>query len=328
MAPIPHVQPGDLIRATDMNALIDIVNALEPGPQTGATVPNLVGRTLGQALALLNQQGSSLAPGFAIDVFGAVVSPATPGSLTRLVIMQSPSVGARVSLGTTVDMIIAGQGAGGGNPQPPPAPTITRTETATGTPTTTFRVGDTMAIVGTNFSVVAAQNTVTFDGVPAASVSSDPSDPSRRLLVGVPNNIPDAPADPDDPSKSGVVVAVSTGGASVTTTITVAAPPGEPQPQISGFTPTAQFVGSNVTINGANFSTNPSRNIVRFGTTNAQAIVSATATQIVATVPNFSDLPVTSGATKLAQISVTVTNESGGEIGTDVAEGNFTAVRP
>lgn len=325
MASIPHVQPGDVMRASVINALIDRVNSLEAGSGLGTAVPNLVGRTVGQALSLLNQPSAGLRVGLAIDVFGNVVNAGVAATATRLVLMQSPPVGARVTAGSAVDLIIAGQGTG--TSPAPPAPTITRIETVTGTPTTTVRVGDTVAVVGTHFSAVASQNTVTFDGVPARSVVSDPSDPARRLLVGVPADIPQGPVKPGDPDKGAVVLALSTGGTRVTTTITVQAPPGQPQPAITGFTPAAQQVGKDVTINGANFSTTPSRNLVRFGTVNAEAVVSATASQIVAKVPNFTDLPATSGSTKSVQISVTVLDASGSPIGTAAASPPLIALR-
>jgi hypothetical protein len=67
------------------------------------------------------------------------------------------------------------------------------------------------------------------------------------------------------------------------TSFTVTASPSDP-PAISSFNPTSGTVGTIVTIDGSNFSTNISDNIVRFGTVQA-AVISATATQLTVIVP-------------------------------------------
>ncbi len=56
-------------------------------------------------------------------------------------------------------------------------------------------------------------------------------------------------------------------------------------PTISSFAPDSGPIGSTVVINGANFSTTPSNNIVYFGAT--QAVVSTSSpTQLSVTVPD------------------------------------------
>src|SRR2546423_2885633 len=55
-------------------------------------------------------------------------------------------------------------------------------------------------------------------------------------------------------------------------------------PVINSFNPTAAPVGATVTIRGANFSSTPTNNIVYFRTVTA-TVVSASATQLVVTVP-------------------------------------------
>jgi hypothetical protein len=290
---------------------------------SGVAVPDVFGRTVSQARSLLTQPSVNLALGTAIDTFGAAVDPNTTAGAARLVIGQSPVAGTRVPVGSPVNLVIAAQGT----VTPPPPPTITRTETATGTAATSFRVGDTIAIVGTNFNVVTSQNAVTFDGRAAASVTADAADPTRRLLVVVPTGIPSGPVNPGDPDKAGVVVSVSVAGsAAATTTITVRAPSGVPQPSITSFT-NPQFVGSAVTVIGQNFSTTAARNVVSLGGV-AATVTSATATQIVFTVPNFADLSMVSGSVKVVTIMLTVNDAGGTAIGTVLSSTPLTVMRP
>ena len=69
------------------------------------------------------------------------------------------------------------------------------------------------------------------------------------------------------------------------------------QPTISSFAPLTGPVGTSVTINGSNFNTTASANIVRFGTVTA-GVTSATATSLTVTVPvgaSYQPLSVTTG---------------------------------
>src|SRR5690349_6659139 len=64
---------------------------------------------------------------------------------------------------------------------------------------------------------------------------------------------------------------------------------------IQTFTPASGVAGATVTITGTNFSTTPANNIVYFGAVKA-TVTSATATQLIATVPygaNYSPITVT-----------------------------------
>ena len=326
MAQIPHVQPGEIIRASLINALIDAANAGGGATvPTGVPVPDLFGKTAGQARTTLMQPSVNLAMGTTIDTTGVIVDPTTADGGARVVINQSPSAGTYVPAGSPVNLVVAAAPSTGSTTPPPP--TITRTEDIAHTATSTFRVGDTFVIVGTNFSPTASQNAVTFDGRAAASVAVDATDPTRRLVVVVPTGIPGAPVNPGDPDKAGVVVSVSVGGSTpATTTITVRAPSGVPQPTITNFT-TPQFVGSAVTVNGTNFGPTAARNVVTLSGVGA-TVTSASATQIVFTVPNFSDLSSTSGSTKLVTITIVVKDGSGNTIGQVVSSTNLTVVRP
>lgn len=325
MAQIPHVQPGEVIRSSFINTLIDAINAGTGGgpAPAGVLVPDVFGRTLSQAQSMLAQPSVNLALGTVLDAFGAVVDPNAAGSGLRFVLNASPSVGTRVPAGTAVHLMVAAVSTGPSTP----APTIIRTETATSVVTSTFRVGDTVVIVGTGFSVVTGQNVVTFDGIPAA-VTADAANPTQRLLVNVPTGIPGGPVNPGDPSKPGVVLAVSTSGSTPATfSITVDPPSAVPVPNITNFTPSQQFVGSNVTINGSNFSNVVARNIVTLAGVNAP-VISATPAQVVFTVPNLPGLPAPSGSSLAVAITLTVNDASNNPIGTDVSSTNLTVRRP
>ena len=321
MPPIPHVLPGEVIRASLINQLIDAANAGTGPAPIGVLVPDLFGRTLSQAQSLLTQPSTNLALGTALDVFGAVVDPSAPGSGSRFVLNQSPSTGTRLPIGSPVNVVIAAPGT-----VTLPPPVITRTETVTGTVTSTFRVGDTLVVVGSGFSTAAALNVVTIGGRPATA-TNDPANPTQRLVVVVPTGIPGGPVNPGDPTLNNVVLAVSTSGsAPATTQINVQAPSGV-QPNITGFSPSQQFVGSPVTLNGQNFSAVLARNIVRLGTTNATVTVAA-ATQLTFTVPDLPGLGAPSGSSVNVNITLTVNDAGGNPIGSDVSDTALTVRRP
>lgn len=184
---------------------------------------------------------------------------------------------------------------------PPSVPsTMVRLETLSGMAATRFAVGAPMAIVSSGFSADGSQNLVTFDDTPAM-VFGDPSDPTRRLLVAVPTGIPCAPSQPGEPARDGVVVKVrSPLGGTATASITVTAPVAL-QPRITAVSPLTQFETGNITITGLNFT--PRTTVLIRGM--AAAIVGTpTATEIVARVPDFSDI--LAGTPVAATVSVSV----------------------
>lgn len=287
MALPSQVQPGDVMSSDLINAILDALAQLQGGPGGGTqTVPNLFGSLLSEARAILLQPGRQLTLGFTLDVAGAAVDPLAAANANLVVLNQSPPAQMRVAPGTPINLVVSRAAGSVPNPGNQP-PTISRTETVSGVASTSFAVNTPLAIVGTNFSATAAQNTVTFNNVPAASVNPDPVDPTRRLLVVVPTGIPGAPATGGAPPLAGVVIRIVTpNGTPATTQITVTAPVAA-QPTISNVTPAAQLEGNNITITGTNFTAAAQ---VRIRGTTA-AIVSANATTIVATVPNFPDIP-------------------------------------
>ncbi len=90
-----------------------------------------------------------------------------------------------------------------------------------------------------------------------------------------------------------------------------------PPPTITNFTPTSGPVGATVTINGTNFSTTTTDNIVYFGATRA-TVTSATATQLVVEIPvGATYQPITvnvNGLTAYSDKPFTVTFPCGGDI--------------
>jgi gliding motility-associated-like protein len=130
-------------------------------------------------------------------------------------------------------------------------------------------VGTTVTIDGTNFSTTPVANNVLF-GTVQASVSSATA---TQLTVIVPTGATTQP----------ISVTVNGLTANSGTSFTVTAPSSE-LPAITSFNPASGPVGTTVTIDGTNFSTNISDNIVMFGTVQA-AVISATATQLSVIVP-------------------------------------------
>lgn len=291
------VHPGDIISSELINAILTQLAAL--GSQPGAqTVPSLLGVRLIDARAMIVDPARQLSLGFVIDAAGAAVDPFASANADAVVLSQSPAAGVPAPPGSAVNLVVTASTSSG--PAPTPAPTITGTETLSGAATVSFPVGATVVLVGTHFNATASQNTVTFNNRPAAAVAVDPADPTRRLLVTVPGDIPNAPTSAGDPSLTNVTVRVKTPSPeAVTTTITVTAPIPE-QPTIGTVSPSSQFEGSQITIGGTNFATSA---IVLIRDVEA-TVSSRTPTQIVAVVPQFPDI--SSGALVPASVTVSV----------------------
>lgn len=167
-----------------------------------------------------------------------------------------------------------------------PGPEALRTATLGGTAGTQFSVGDTLVLEGTHFSASSGQNTITFDGVPATSVTGDPADPTRRLFVVVPAGIPDAPLKSDDAPKSGVCIQAQGATSALGATSITVTPPRPLQPMISAVAPETQNEGGEITLTGANFTADA---VVKIRNVSA-AVVRTSSTEIVVTVPDFPDI--------------------------------------
>ncbi len=289
MAQIPHVQPGEVIRSSFINGLVDQVNALASGaPGPGVSVPHVIGRPLSQARSMITQPAVNLALGLTIDANGASVDPNAPASAALVVIMQSPQASARVNVGSAVDLILAAQGTG---PAPLPKPVIVGT-TSPSTP-----IGQPVTIIGDNFDLTASSNTVTFDGVPAGvpnPASKTSLTVTMPVIAGVPKTVQ-------------IVVTTPGGGPSAPFPTTVTAPVPGPTPAITSVDTSPHAigrVGEAMKINGSNFSATASNNTVLFDSVQVVASV-ASANQLTVTVPNIPGV-VLNGPPKLVSLRVKV----------------------
>lgn len=294
------VQPGDIISSELMTLILNRLAELTDVVLTGTQmVPDVVGMRLFDAKNLIQQPSRQLSLGFVIDLGGASLNPNSAENAALIVINQSPTSGSLAQINAPVNLIVSQSAQV--TPSPGPQPTIAGTETLDGTSETDFAVNDTLVIVGTNFSANAAQNFVTFNDTRATQVSGDPADPTRRLFVTVPTGIPGAPVNPGDGPLSNVVVRVRNviSNLSAMTSINVTAPVGN-APSIVAIEPSIQFEGEDISITGANFSPDSQVTIRDV----SAVIVSTSASEIVATVPQFNDIA--SGALVPAKLVVTI----------------------
>ena len=284
----PTVQPGDLISAERWNLLLaqvtDLANQVQQlsgGVVTGTvTVPNLFGRTLAEASAIITQPALQLALGVVLDASGKVVNPQQQGMGQLLVLNQVPSAGTKTNPGASVQLVVAA--VQGGEPQPVLLPRINLIVPAT------VAVGAQLEIRGENFESLASRNGVSFDG--RAAVPTDLST-TTSLFVIVPTGIPGAPSAPGGPTKPNVEVIVTTSRGQARGTCNVSAPLSN-QPTITGITNSGNpaspvRVGQNATIVGTNFGNVIGNIRVRFdGQPGDGAIPSSgTAGQLVVAVP-------------------------------------------
>jgi YD repeat-containing protein len=137
---------------------------------------------------------------------------------------------------------------------------------------TSGAVGTSVTINGSGFGATQGTSTVKLNGATAAVTSWS----ATQIVATVPN------------ATSGSMIVTEGGVSSNGPTFTV------PAPQITSISPTSGVVGTQVTINGSGFgATSGTNSFVNFESNNA-AIVSWSATQIVATVPaNATTGPVT-----------------------------------
>lgn len=128
--------------------------------------------------------------------------------------------------------------------------------------------GTPVTIYGAGFSPKADNNAVTFNGIAAEVTSAVPT----KLVVSVPAG-----------ATTGAV-AVTVGLATVKSAQDFVVSPNR-TPSISSFSPQLQDLGANVTVSGANFDAEKSRNKIRVNGSYAQ-IISATASSLTFTVPS------------------------------------------
>lgn len=259
-----EVQPGELITAERMNLLLKEVKGLKDalgslqGTVVGgpSVVPSVFGNKLSDAKLIFAQPTIKLNVGVVIDALGTVVNSSLADAQPRVIIGQSPPPGARVAVGTPVNLVLAALasavGGGTGGPKAPVIDGFSNTETKIGAPVT---------ILGKNFDPVRSNNKVTFAGVDAGTPTIDSSE--EALFVTVPT-VPGIP-----PKKSvEVKVTVLTTGLSGTRGHVVDAPLAQPRPAIdTSQTSTTVVTGGEMTVKGSNFSSTPANNKVVFNGT-------------------------------------------------------------
>lgn len=135
----------------------------------------------------------------------------------------------------------------------------------------TARVGETVTITGTGFSVERPSNTVLFKGN-ANNSATVVTASATELKVTVPAGATNG------------TISVTVGGKTATSAQEFVVDTSLGAPKITSINPTNGFVGTEVTIQGENFSTTANELSVLFNSTAAE-IKSSTLTKIVAIVP-------------------------------------------
>ena len=237
------VQPGDLITAEKWNALVARVKGMSTARPI--TVPDLFGRALADARAVVQLPGSQLNLSQVIDAFGLNIDANDVANAQRRVLSQVPSGGAQVPAQTGVSLVVAAVATGA---QPGAAPVIDAI-----TPSTQQASGF-VIITGKNFDTPAQTNTVLFDGV-----SSTPDDGTPiALRVRVPLGIPDVPASGGSKENVQVVVQNRLKQPSQPQPMTVQSPPAVLPPTIKTIAPQTGpmgVLGQPIVITGTDFGT-------------------------------------------------------------------------
>jgi protocatechuate 3,4-dioxygenase beta subunit len=192
-----------------------------------------------------------------------------------------------------------------------PVPSITSFTATSGA------VGDTVIISGANFSATTTNNTVTFNGTTATVTAAT----TTQLTVTVPSGA--------STGKIAVTVNGQTGTSSNDFTVTTSSSTADLA--ITSFTSSGS-AGSSIVITGTGFSTTAASNTVTINGVVA-TVVSATATQLVVTVPSGATSGVVAvtvnGVTVTSATSFTVTTASGSCSATDAeTEGPFPTKSP
>jgi beta-lactam-binding protein with PASTA domain len=255
-----EVQPGDLITADLLNAIIRRLQGVSAGPGGTVDVPNLFGRTLSSAVILLQTPGSNLLVGVILDASGNVVASVDPNVQGSRVLSQTPPAGIKVSPATAINLVIAAAST----TQPPLKPIITSLDK------TTAQVNDILNIFGTGFDPNPINNQVKV-GTIAATVN--PVSTTTNLLITIPTGA-DAGAQP-------TTLTVTVGSQQATTSITIQPASGPPLATITSINgstsnPTA-ITGGTVTMVGNNFGTTVSAVAVFFGANESSPSATPTA---------------------------------------------------
>jgi hypothetical protein len=299
-----EVQPGDLITARLINAIIRLLKDLELKLGGPVTVPNLYGETLGNARTVLTTGTPPLGLGpVLLDSNGLSVNPTHPDNQFRRVIGQVPPAGARVVGNSLVSLLIAGE---------PSSTTPTNGPEITGFLPGSIPMGEEVQILGKNFASQPGNNLVRFNGVPITGTPSVRST-TFSLYVIVPTGIPNVPTTPGaTPVNVTVTVVNQTTGKQVeSTTLKVGPSTGIVKPVITGVSPTNPRVNTQIVITGTGFTSDASPVRVFFGDepTGGVAPTQSSATSLTLTVPT--NLSGTGSVDKQFVVRVQVNGPSG-----------------
>lgn len=167
--------------------------------------------------------------------------------------------------------------------------------------------GTTVTLIGTNFSAVAVSNQVTFNGTVASITSAS----STSLSVVVPKG-----------AVTGTLAVVVDGLMATSANVFTVLQP----PVITDFTPVTGPAGTVVTINGSNFSSLTSGNLVLFNGVSA-VVTAATSTSITTSVPaaaTTGPISITvNGLMATSEAAFTVTTTVVGEIELEIHPNPF-----
>jgi hypothetical protein len=202
--------------------------------------------------------------------FGGVAATIQSNTTTSIVALV-PATGLTGPI--TVEVSSIGMGSSSNN--------FTVGPIVTGFNPTTGIVGDVITITGLNFSSTDANNVVKFNNTTAVATAST----TTSITTAIPAGATTGPLS--------VTIGSLTGSGNTDFTVI-------PAPIISSFNPGSGEVGDQVIINGNNFSTTSTNNVVKFNGTTAN-VSASTATTITTSVPT--------GATT-GKITVTVNNQT------------------
>lgn len=273
--PLLDVEPGDLITSALWNSLRGKVLDLEAQVQqlsgsvgTGnVIVPEVFGRTLKQAKAMITLPALQLTVGFVIDAFGKPVDISQTASDSLIVIGQMPAAGDRVSAATSVNLAVSAVPNSVVDPPKPPK--------ITGFNPSPVPAGIEVTIGGENFTSTIGDITLTFDGVATPINSSTPT----TIKAVVPKTMPNGPNKVGDPTNNGVKVHLVVKGVATDATCSVSAPLSDAvSPKIDTITPNPGVFTQDLTIIGSGFTSVKEDHRVTFDGKPVDGVIPKTAT--------------------------------------------------
>jgi hypothetical protein len=257
---LDHVGPGKLIRSDVFTWMLERIRDLEErvgddGGRGRVVVPNLTGRSLSSALAIINSDALSLRLGPVLDIDGLSVNARSIENGSRIVLMQMPPADGRVASNSLVRLLVTEQAE-----TPVPAPSI---DDLVPNP---VRVNEFLTIQGSDFPSTWRPDlgdAVTFNGT-EGDVETGSSN-TQALQVRVPEGISGVPEEGDDEVE--VTLTVQVRSETAQSTVRVQPSVGQEPIQITGIRAadnTNPTTGEAIVIVGTGFSDTLDENIVTF----------------------------------------------------------------